>query len=82
MLRLALSSNIHSIKDSGYALAKLEASGEGNGEYYEGLAAIRSSEASYDTQKQEDLWAWTLNRVAKDEAEKRDFEKVYPSAAS
>lgn len=82
LLRLALTPNIHSIKDSGAALAKLAASREGNGEYYEGLEAIKSSEASYDKGKQEDLWAWTLSAVAKDEAEKRVFEKVYPSTES
>ena len=80
LLRLTVAPNVHSTKDSGTALAKLAMSRDGSGEYYQGLEAIKSSEASYDTGKQEDLWAWTLNTVAKDEAEKRDFEKIYPSA--
>ena len=80
LLRLTIAPNVHSTKDSGTALAKLAMSRDGSGEYYQGLEAIKSSEASYDTEKQEDLWAWTLNTVAKDEAEKRDFEKIYPSA--
>ena len=80
LLRLTVAPNVHSSKDSGIALAKLAMSRDGSGEYYQGLEAIKSSETSYDTEKQEDLWAWTLNTVAKDEAEKRDFEKIYPSA--
>ena len=82
LLRLTISPNVRSTKDSGAALAKLATSREGNGEYYQGLEAIKSSELSYDTEKQEDLWAWTLKKVAIDEAEKRDFEKVYPYAES
>ena len=80
LLRLAISTNIHQPKDSGAALAKLAMSDEGNGEYYEGLKAIKSSDASYDIKKQEDLWEWTLKTVAKDEAERREFDVVYPSA--
>lgn len=80
LLRLAISPNIHQPKDSGAALAKLTVSPDGNGKYYEGLKAIKSSDMSYDTKKQEDLWAWTLKTVAKDEAERHEFEKVYPSA--
>ena len=80
LLRLTIAPNVRSTKDSGTALAKLAMSRNGSGEYYQELEAIKSSEASYDTEKQEDFWAWTLNTVAKDEAEKRDFEKIYPSA--
>ena len=80
LLRLAISPNIHSKRESGTALARLASCPEGNGEYFEGLKAIRTSEVSYDAKKQEDLWMWTLSTVAKDEAEKRDFERIYPSA--
>ena len=78
VLRLTVLPNLHSSKDSGIALATLAMGRDGSGEYYQGLEAIKSSGTSYDTERQEDLWTWTLNTVARDEAEKRDFEQIYP----
>jgi NAD(P)-dependent dehydrogenase (short-subunit alcohol dehydrogenase family) len=80
LLRLIIGANVHQPPESGAALAKLAVSTDVSGKYYEGAKAIKSSDASYDTEKQEDLWNWTLKAVAKDEAERREFEKVYPSS--
>jgi NAD(P)-dependent dehydrogenase (short-subunit alcohol dehydrogenase family) len=73
--------NIHSPRESGLALARLAVDGVAEGgKYWEGTKVIKSSEMSYDTAKQEDLWRWTIDRVALNEEEKRDFDRVYPSA--
>lgn len=72
--------NIHTSQDSGGALARLAADGdvEGvSGVYFEGRKEIKSSVVSYEEEKQEDLWRWTLDKVAANEEEKRSFEKVY-----
>lgn len=44
-----------------------------SGVYYEGLKEIKSSEASYDRTKQEDLWGWTIGTVARDDRERMAF---------
>lgn len=79
LLRLLVSPNIYLPKDSGASLARL-AVGEDvegvSGKYYEGQKPISSSKDSQMVEKQEDLWEWTVRRVAKDENEKREFEKV------
>lgn len=79
LLRLLVISNIHLPRDSGASLARL-AVGEDvkgvTGKYYEGQKPIPSSKDSYVVAKQEDLWEWTVNRVAKDENERREFESV------
>ncbi|KAJ5811894.1 hypothetical protein N7474_008195 [Penicillium riverlandense] len=76
LLRLLLSPNIHTPQESGDALARLAVGAdiEGvSGVYYEGLREIRSSEASYDVAKQEDLWKWTVDTVSCDNQEKMVF---------
>ncbi|KAJ5601790.1 hypothetical protein N7510_011324 [Penicillium lagena] len=76
LLRLLVSPNIHTPQESGEALARLAvgADVEGvSGVYYEGLREIRSSDASYDVAKQEDLWKWTVETVACDHQEKMAF---------
>jgi NAD(P)-dependent dehydrogenase (short-subunit alcohol dehydrogenase family) len=76
-LRLLLSPNVHSVEESGAALARLAigTTVEGkSGVYYQGLKEIKSSEDSYDQKKQEDLWQWTLNAVAQDEDEMKFFD--------
>jgi len=81
LLRVIIgSSNIHPPKESGANLARLAVSAdvEGvSGVYYEALEAIKSSEASYDKDKQEDLWKWTLANIAVDQKENEKFELVY-----
>lgn len=76
LLRLLLSPNIHSPRESGGALARLAVGSdvEGvSGQYFEGKKEIKSSKDSYDEAKQEDLWNWTVNNVARTEEEKTEF---------
>lgn len=76
LLRAALSPNIHKPEESGEALARLAVGGDVEGKsgiYYEGTKEIKSSKDSYDEKKQEDLWQWTINALARSEEEKRLF---------
>ena len=81
LLRVLVGSpNIHSAKESGANLARLAVSPDVNGisgVYYEAVEAIKSSEASYDEDKQEDLWKWTLANIAVDQKESEKFELVH-----
>lgn len=76
---LARSQNVHLPQESAKNLALL-ATMEGenaratSGTYFEGEKAIKSSVASYDDEKQEDLWRWTVDFLAKDEDEKNAIE--------
>ncbi|KAI1089365.1 NAD(P)-binding protein [Rostrohypoxylon terebratum] len=78
LLRVAISPNIHRPEESGAALARL-AIGEDvegvSGKYFEGVKEIRSSKDSYDEVKQEDLWKWTVDFLAKGVEEKERFEQ-------
>lgn len=67
LLRLIMSPNIHSPRESGQNLAWLATSADNkgvSGEYYEGRKRIRSSVESYDETKQNELWEWTVRTVA------------------
>ncbi|KAJ0421494.1 short-chain dehydrogenase [Aspergillus carlsbadensis] len=67
LLRVVLFQNIHTPPVSGEALAWVAASNEAKrttGVYYEGKREIKSSEVSYDKDRQEDLWEWTVNNIA------------------
>ena len=79
LLRLLISPNIHLPQESGASLARL-AVGEDvkgvSGKYYEGQKAIPSSKDSYVVEKQEDLWAWTVKNVARDENEQGKFDSI------
>jgi len=79
LLRRLISPNIHLPQESAASLARLAVSPdlEGvSGVYYEGKKEIKSSDASYDEEKQEDLWEWTVKNAATDEEETRKFEKL------
>lgn len=79
LLRLLVSPNIHSPQESGGSLARLAVGDDVqgvSGKYYEGKKPIPSSKDSEVVEKQEDLWEWTVQRVAKDEDERRKFESV------
>ena len=59
LLRWLVVKNVHSPKESGVALARLimdPALKNTNGIYFEGLKEIRSSRASYDTGRIDELW--------------------------
>lgn len=77
LLRLLVSHNIHTVQESGRALARLtiEADIEGSSAaYYEGKKEIKSSKVSYDQTRQEDLWGWTIDTVASGHKERTLFE--------
>lgn len=79
LLRLLISPNIHSPQDSGGSLARLAIGDDVkgvSGKYYEGKKPIPSSKDSQVVEKQEDLWEWTVKRVAKDEHERLRFESI------
>ena len=79
LLRLLISPNIHLPRESGASLARLAVGDDVtgvSGKYYEGRNPIPSSKDSQVVEKQEDLWEWTVRRVAKDENERRAFESV------
>lgn len=80
LLKLIIrSKNVHLPQESGKNQARL-ASQQGekgvstSGRYFEGDHEIASSVDSHDQAKQEDLWRWTVDFLAKDEKEKREFE--------
>ncbi|CRL20120.1 Short-chain dehydrogenase/reductase SDR [Penicillium camemberti] len=76
VLKVLISPNIHTAKDSGASLARL-AVGEDvdgvSGRYFEGRREVESSKASFDKGNQEDLWGWTLKTLARNEDEKRNM---------
>ncbi|PQE16388.1 short-chain dehydrogenase protein [Rutstroemia sp. NJR-2017a BVV2] len=79
LLRILVTPNTHTPAESGAALCRLAvgADVEGiTGKYFEGLKEIKSSQDSYNEAKQEDLWKWTTNYLAKDEIEKAKFESL------
>ena len=45
-----------------------------SGQYFEGNRQIKSSDVSYDQDKQEDLWKWTVKTLAKSESETSRFD--------
>lgn len=76
VLRLLISPNIHTAKESGESLARLAIGSdlEGtSGVYFEGRKEIKSSKESYDKKKQEELWQWTIHALAKTDEERRIF---------
>ena len=80
LLKLIIrSKNVHLPQESGKNQARL-ASQQGekgvstSGRYFEGDHEIASSVDSHDQAKQEDLWRWTVDFLAKDEKEKKEFE--------
>jgi len=80
LLRLLLGSqNVHLPQESAANLARLasmvgkEAEGS-SGEYFEGDKVVDSSVDSRDEKKQEDLWQWTVDFLAKNKEEKEAFE--------
>jgi NAD(P)-dependent dehydrogenase (short-subunit alcohol dehydrogenase family) len=64
LLRLVLVKNIHTPEESGAALARLIVDptlAPTSGRYFEGLREIRSSVASYDKDRAEELWRESAN---------------------
>ena len=77
LLKLVVDPNIRSPQESGVLLSKLAMSGEFegiSGKYFEGNAPHSTSKDSHILKNQEDLWSWTVKRVAESEVEMRQFE--------
>jgi len=78
LFRLVYTKNVHTPEESGAALARLAvgADVEGvSGRYFEGVQDLKSSVDSYDERKQDDLWEWTVDYLAKDGEEKARFQE-------
>lgn len=79
VLRLAFGTdNIHTPAESGAALARLAVGDDVanvKGRYFEGIKEIKSSVESYEVEKQDDLWDWTVNYLAGDEEELIKFQR-------
>ncbi|KIV97288.1 hypothetical protein PV10_01055 [Exophiala mesophila] len=76
ILRRTYHHNIWRPQESADHLAFIASKESTSGVYYEVEKPIKSSVDSYDEAKQEDLWAWTIKTIAKDETEAREFEIV------
>jgi hypothetical protein len=77
LLRRLVNPNTHTPQESGSNLAWLSTSPELegiSGAYYEVRKEIKSSKDSYNEEKQEDIWAWTIKNVASSEEEMRRFD--------
>ncbi len=75
----AIYRNTHSPKESGTSLAWVAMEGRSEqiaGRYLEQKMVAKSSEASHDVEKQDDLWSWTVEYIATDEEEMRKFDSL------
>lgn len=80
LLRLLISPNIHTAQESGGSLAYVATSRElegVSGVYFEGRKEIKTSVLSYDEDRQEDLYDWTVKAIATGQEEVMGFQKVY-----
>ena len=74
LMRIMVSPNIHTTKESGESLARLAIGEEDevkgvSGKYFEGQHTIKSSVRSYNEHLQEDLYEGTIKELASSEAE-------------
>jgi NAD(P)-dependent dehydrogenase (short-subunit alcohol dehydrogenase family) len=77
LLRLVISPNIHTPRESGANLARLAVGDDVKGitgVYFEGDHEIKSSKDSYNEVDQEELWTWTLKNIAVNDEELKRFE--------
>jgi len=68
LLRLVVSPNIHSPKESGEALAWVATSKDTKGitgKYFELKKEIPSSAVTYEVEKQNDIWNWTVEETTR-----------------
>ena len=77
LLRTLVTGNVHTVDESGRAMAELALAADSertvSGLYFEGTKPIRSSELSYDEANRKELWQGSIKLVAKDEAERAAF---------
>jgi len=74
VMRILIDGNIWLPKDSGATLARLVMGDDASGVYYSSGKPIKSSVASYDEAKQEELWEWTLKNISESEEERVKFD--------
>lgn len=76
LMRLLVYHNTNTPQKSGTNLAyvAMDEKADDAGKYFEGRKVIPTSKDSYDETKQEDLWAWTVQFLARDQKEKEAFE--------
>lgn len=79
LIRCLFLANTHTPAASGGNLAwvAIDAEARGmSGVYFEERRVIKSSVDSYDEEKQEDLWTWTVENLARDDEERKMFDIV------
>ena len=77
LLRRVVHHNIHRPQESGANLAWVATEDtETSGVYYEVRKPIKSSVDSYDEKKQQELWQWTVEFLARDEQESERFQNL------
>lgn len=77
VLRRVVHHNIHLPQESGANLAWIATEDTAtSGVYYEARTPIKSSVLSYDEEKQQDLWDWTVRFLAKGEEEREKFQNL------
>ncbi|KAI9837014.1 MAG: hypothetical protein M1819_000663 [Sarea resinae] len=79
LLRRVVLANTNTPQESGANLARLAVSPEVegvSGVYYEGSKDIKTSDESYEKEKQDDLWKWTVKNTAINDEETAKFEIV------
>jgi NAD(P)-dependent dehydrogenase (short-subunit alcohol dehydrogenase family) len=79
VMRLLVSGNVNTPKESGGNLAWLVTSGETKGikgRYYEKRKQREASGQARDEAVQADLWRWTVEKIGKDDEERKKFERV------
>jgi len=74
LLRRVLPFSVHTVQESGKNLAWVATQKSSSGVYFEARNQIKSSTASYNEAKQEDLWQWTKKTVAENAKELKEFE--------
>jgi NAD(P)-dependent dehydrogenase (short-subunit alcohol dehydrogenase family) len=79
VFRRFVNSNVNTPKESGGNLAWLVTSGDVQGKkgvYFEKRGEVKASAQARDEGVQEDLWGWTVERVARGEEERARFGRV------
>lgn len=79
VVRAVVYRNTHTAKESAMSLAWVAMEGRSEeiaGRYLEQKKVARSSEASHDKEKQDDLWRWTVEHIAMNSEQTRKFDAL------
>ena len=80
LLRIVLTPNIHTPEESGANLARLAVDEDVKGlcgAYVDGREVAESSVMSYEKDKQDDLYQWTIEAIVESKEEREAFEDIY-----